>query len=110
MRKTTLSLDDEHMTLYEWSGAGAGTILDFPTEQTNRTRSRRVTCSVLALVGSLLTLSGCNTPSPAEQAVGETNMKAGSLYEEATTKPVSAASQEAVGDTMGETPAEQPAR
>jgi hypothetical protein len=109
MRKTIQSLEDEHMALYEWSGAGSGTILDFPG-QTNRTRSRRVTCSVLALMGSLLVLSGCNTPSPAEQAAGETNMKAGSLYEEATTKPVSAESPEAAGHALGEAPAEQPAR
>ena len=109
MRKTPQFLDDEHMALYEWSGAGAGTTFDFPA-QTNRTRSRHVTCSVLVLMGSLLILSGCNTPSPAEQAAGEMNMKAGSLYEEATSRPVSAESPEAAGHTMGEAPAEQPAR
>lgn len=109
MRKTTQHLDDEHMQLYEWSGAGAGTVCDIPA-QSKRTYRWRAACGVLALMGGLLILSGCNTPNPAEQAVGEMNMKAGSLYEQATSKPSSAESPEAAGYAMGEAPAEQPAK
>ena len=109
MHKTTHPLDDEHMTLYEWSGANAGTIIDLPP-QTKQPGSRPVACSVLTLMGSLLVLSGCNTQSPAEQAAGDMNMKAGSLYEEAKSKPVSADSPDATGHAMGEASAEQPAR
>jgi len=113
MRKTMQYLDDEHMQLYEWSGAGAGTICDIPA-QSKRTDSWHAAYRVLALMGSLLTLNACNTPSPAEQAseqaAGELNMKAGSLYEQATSRPAPAESPEAAGYAMGEVPAGQPAR
>lgn len=109
MRKTPQALDDEHMQLYEWCGAGAGTVCDIPAQST-RTYPWHAACSVLALMSGLLTLAGCNTPSPAEQAVGETNMKAGSLYEEAASRPATAESPEAAGHAMGEALAEQPAR
>jgi hypothetical protein len=67
------------------------------------------------MVSSLLMLSACNTQTPAEQAseqaAGEMNMKAGSLYEETPTKPAATAeSPETVGHAMGEVPPEQPAR
>ena len=111
MRKTTQYLNDEHMQLYQWCGAGAGTICDIPAPS-KRSTSRLTACGVLALMGSLLILSGCNTQNPAEQANGqaaeETRMKAGSLYEEDTSKPASVQSPEAAG-YAGETPAEQPA-
>jgi len=109
MRKTMQYLDDEHMQLYEWSGAGAGTICDIPA-QSKRTDSWHAVYRVLALMGSLLTLSACNTPGPAEQAAGELNMKAGSQYEQATSRPAPAESPEAAGYAMGEVPAGQPAR
>ena len=102
MRKTTQHLDDEHMRLYEWSGAGAGTICDIPA-QSKRTYPWHAAYSVLALMGSLLTLSGCNTQSPAEQAseqAGGMKMKGRSLYEEATSKPVPAKSPKAAGHAM----------
>ena len=113
MRKTPQYLNDEHMQLYEWCGAGAGTVCDIPA-QSKRTISRCTACGVLALMGSLLILSGCNTQSPAEQASGQAvediKMKAGSLYEEDTSKPASVQSPEAAGYAVGETPAEQSAR
>lgn len=113
MRKTTQHLDDEHMQLYEWCGAGAGTICDIPA-QSKRTHRWPAACGVLALMSSLLILSACKTQSPAEQAseqaVGEMSMKAGALYEEATSRPASAQSPEAAGYAMGEVPAEQPVR
>jgi hypothetical protein len=111
MRKTTQHLDDEHMLMYEWSGAGAGTICDIPA-QSKRTHPWHAANSVLALMSSLLILGGCNTQSPAEQTSEQAvdKMKAGPLYEQATSRPAPAESPEAAGYAMGEVPAEQPAR
>ncbi len=107
MRKTMQHLDDEHMRLYEWSGAGTGFTVP---AKSKRTHSWHASYSVLAVMTSLLILSGCNSKSPAEsaneQAVGEIKMKEGALYEEATSSPAVAESPEAAGYAMGEVPAE----
>ena len=111
MRKTMQHLDDEHMRLYEWSGAGTG--LTVPAKS-KRTHSWHASYSVLTMMTSLLILSGCNSKSPAEsaneQAAGEIKMKEGALYEEATPKPAAEDSPEAAGYALGEAPAEGPAR
>ena len=113
MRKTPQYPNDEHMQFYEWCGSGPATICDLPAHS-RLTTSRRTACGVLALMGGLLMLAGCANQSPAEQANGQAAeepnpMKAGSLYEENTSKPASIPSPEASGHAMGETPAEQPA-
>jgi hypothetical protein len=99
MRKTSHYLDDEHMQLYEWSGASAGTVCGIP-EKSERTFHWFAAYSILALMSSLLILNGCKTQSPAEQAVEEMKMKGRSLYEEATSRPVPAKSPKAAGHAM----------
>lgn len=113
MRKPPQYPDDEHMQYYEWCGAGSATICDLPA-QSRLTTARRTACGVLTLIGGLLVLAGCANRDPAEQAnvqpVEEpTQMKAGSLYEEDTSKPASLQSPEAAGHALGESLAEQPA-
>ena len=108
MRKTLQHLDDEHMQLYEWSGAG---MVCIAPEKSKRTHSWHASYSVLAVMTSLLVLSGCNSKNPAESAsqsgVGDIKIKEGSLNEEATSKPAAAESSEAAGHAMGKGPAEQ---
>ncbi len=107
MRKTTHHLDDEHMRLYEWSGAGSG--CHIPAQSTC-THAWHASYGVLAVMTGLLILSGCNTQSPAERVVEDMKTNGGTLYEESMSKPVPAESPEAAGYAMGEAPAEQPAR
>lgn len=67
MYKTTQHLNDEHMRLYEWSGAGAVIQPAIP-EKSKRTHSWHASYDVLALLTSLLILNGCDNKGPAEQA------------------------------------------
>jgi hypothetical protein len=107
MRKTTQHLDDEHMRLYEWSGAGMGCHIP---AKSKRTHPWHASYSVLAVMTSLLILNGCNTQSPAERVVEDMKIKGETLYEEAMSKPVPTESPEAAGYAMDEASAEQPAR
>jgi hypothetical protein len=68
MRKTTQHLDDEHMVLYEWSGAGT---FGHGPEKSKRTHPWHASYSVLAVMASLLILSGFNSKTPAEPASGQ---------------------------------------
>lgn len=69
MYQTTQHLDDEHMRLYEWSGAGAGTtLLGAIPEKSKRTHAWHASYGVLALLTSLLALNGCDSKGPVEQA------------------------------------------
>jgi hypothetical protein len=65
MRKTTQHLDDEHMRLYEWSGAGMG--CNVPP-QSKCTRPWNAASGVLAVMTGLLILGGCNATRQAETA------------------------------------------
>ncbi|MDP1645703.1 MAG: hypothetical protein Q8L71_09415 [Thiobacillus sp.] len=67
MYKTTQHLNDEHMRLYEWSGAGAVMQPAIPAKS-KRTHSWHASYDVLALLTSLLILNGCDNKGPAEQA------------------------------------------
>jgi hypothetical protein len=111
MRKTMQHLDDEHMQLYEWSGAGAGTNSGIPA-RSKRAHAWHASYSVLALMTSLLILNGCNK-GPVEQsselAGKETEKKGGPLFENAASRPEPAESPEAAGPEMDETPSEPPA-
>ncbi len=68
MYKTMQHLNDEHMRLYEWSGAGAGTLLRGAPEKSTRTHAWFAPCGILALMASLLALNGCDSKDPVEQA------------------------------------------
>lgn len=67
MAKTTAHLDDEHMMLYEWSGAGTGAAGLVP-RRSKRTHPWHASYAVLALLTSLLTLGGCSGKDATEQA------------------------------------------
>ena len=86
---TTLKhLDDEHMRLYEWSGAGTGMATVVP-ERSKRTHAWHASYGVLALLTSLLTLNGCDRKGPGEQvgqAVRNMKKEAGSLKDDARAK------------------------
>lgn len=65
MNKILPHLTDEHMNLYEWSGAlGA----DSRLTARRRTPAWRASYGVLALLTTLLILNGCERQGPAEQA------------------------------------------
>lgn len=69
MYQTTQHLNDEHMQLYEWSGAGAGTrLLGAAPRKSKRTHAWHASYGVLALLTSLLALNGCDSKGPVEQA------------------------------------------
>ncbi len=68
MHKTMQHLNDEHMRLYEWSGAGSGTLLQGAPEKSIRTHAWFAPYAILALLASLLALSGCDSQGPVEQA------------------------------------------
>lgn len=69
MHQTMQHLNDEHMRLYEWSGAGAGIRLQAAAPQkSKRTHAWHASYGVLALLTSLLALNGCDSKGPVEQA------------------------------------------
>ena len=68
MVKTMQHLNDEHMRLYEWSGAGAGTLLHGAPEKSIRMHAWFASYGILALLISLLALNGCDSQGPVEQA------------------------------------------
>lgn len=72
MYPTMKHLDDEHMRLYEWSGAGAGMVPGIP-EKSKRTHTWHASYGVLALLTSLLALNGCDRKGPTEQAGEQVN-------------------------------------
>ena len=57
MDKNTRYLNDEHMRLYEWSGAGTGMQHRLPTGS-KRSHAGHASYGVLAVLTSLLVLSG----------------------------------------------------
>ncbi len=101
---TSNHLNDEHMRLYEWSGAVMQHAI--PTGS-KRTHPWHASYSVLALLTSLLILNGCDNKGPAEQAgeqvdqaVQDMKQEAGSLLDDTTAKPGPA---EEAGRTLDET-------
>lgn len=67
MYPTMKHLDDEHMRLYEWSGAGAGMAIILP-DKPKRGRVWHVSYALLALLASLLALNGCDRKDLTERA------------------------------------------
>jgi hypothetical protein len=103
MRKTTQHLNDEHMRLYEWSGAGVQNAIPSGSK---RSHPWHASYGVLALLTSLLVLNGCDNKGPAEQAGEQVDQaakkmkeEAGPLFDNATAKPGPA---EEAGRTLDE--------
>ncbi|MBW8328924.1 MAG: hypothetical protein K0M48_07185 [Thiobacillus sp.] len=94
MHTSTHHLNDEHMRLYEWSGAVMQHAI--PTGS-KRTHPWHASYSVLALLTSLLILNGCDNKG---QAVQDMKKEAGSLLDDTTAKPGPA---EEAGRTLDET-------
>lgn len=67
MRNIPPYLNDEHMQLYEWNGAGIGMQHDLQVRTQTRS-SWHASYAVLALLTSLLVLNGCDSKRPAETA------------------------------------------
>lgn len=59
--------DDEHMTHFEWSGAGTGMAHTLPVD-TKRDHPWHASYGILALLTTLLILNGCDRQGPAEHA------------------------------------------
>ncbi|MFP5404421.1 MAG: hypothetical protein ACLGG2_06990 [Gammaproteobacteria bacterium] len=58
---------DEHMTHYEWSGAGTGMAHRLPADA-KRDHPWHASYGILALLTTLLILNGCDRQGPAERA------------------------------------------
>lgn len=82
MRKTTQHLDDEHMQLYEWSGAGTGLAFSLPG-RSKRSHPWHASYAVLAVLTSLLILNGCDNQGPAERAGERVDRSVQDIKEEA---------------------------
>jgi len=109
MRRIPSYLKDEHMKLYEWSGAGTGIAFSMPAKS-KRTHPWHASYAVLASLTSLLILNGCDKQGTAEQAseqVGQAidDMKPQPLYQDPASLPVPA--EAAAPATEPEQPAEQ---
>lgn len=94
-------LNDEHMRLYEWSGAGPG-IVGPPELRSKRSHPWHASYGVLAVLTSLLIL-GCGNQNPvgqvdpAAERVPEP-LKAGPPYDSTTAAP--AATPGSAGETV----------
>jgi hypothetical protein len=113
MQKTTPHLDDEHMKLYEWSGASAGMACTV-SAKSKRTHPWHASHGVLAVLTSLLILSACDSKNPVEQAseqvVEQMKHDASAPQDQTTAPPMPAApAGEAAGHAMDETPPVRPA-
>lgn len=93
MSKTMLHLNDEHMQLYEWSGAGTDIAVSMPAKS-KRAHPWQASYAVLGVLTSLMILSGCDKQGPAEQAGEqmdrsgqEMKTEANAQFDEPTAKP-----------------------
>ena len=116
MDQTMHHLNDEHMRLYEWSGAGAGiTLTGAIPEKSKRTHAWHASYGVLALLTSLLALNGCDNTGPAEQAGEQVDQATREMQKEEARPPLSenspsvsapeqaAPAQDATGEQPGST-------
>jgi len=88
MRKMPQYLNDEHMKLYEWSGAGAGIAFSLPAKS-KRTHPWHASYAVLASLTSLLILNGCISKPSAEQVALKFQQSKAPPHEATTAQPVS---------------------
>lgn len=84
MHKPTQHLNDEHMRLYEWSGAGMQ--IAFPAKS-KRTHPWHASYGVLALLTSLLALNACDNTGPTEQAGEQLDQAVKEMKETGRTQP-----------------------
>jgi hypothetical protein len=105
MSKTMLHLNDEHMQLYEWSGAGTDIAVSMPA-RSKRAHPWQASYAVLGVLTSLMILSGCDKQGPAEQAgeqvdrsVQEMKAEANALFDSPPPNPGPA---EEAGRTLDE--------
>ena len=96
MRKTSQHLNDEHMRLYEWSGAGPGITLNLPA-RSKRSHPWHASNAVLAVMTTLLILNGCDSkassagaPYGVDQATPTAKGGKGPLYDELGAEPAQA--------------------
>lgn len=75
MPSNTQYLNDEHMQLYTWSGAGTGAGCVIP-QKSRRTHAWHASSAVLAVLTTLLLLNGCDNKGPAEQAGAQVDQAA----------------------------------
>ena len=88
-------LNDEHMQFYEWSGAGTGmqhaVMQHAALPRSKRSHPWHASYAVLALLTSLLIVSGCDSKGPTEKAgeqVGKAREEeAGKRIDEAPAEP-----------------------
>lgn len=84
MKKPAPHLADEHMSSYEWRG---GLVRFGPSAETRRPRRWHASHGVLALMTSLLILSGCDRQNPAETTGEAPAHDATPLYDETANPP-----------------------
>lgn len=102
MDRTMKHLSDEHMRLYEWSGAGAGIALTGgDPKKSKRTHAWHASYSVLALLTTLLVMNGCDSKRP-EERTGERVDQAVKDTPEGTSDPGATESPGSTPDQTGE--------
>lgn len=101
MHTSSQYLDDEHMQLYKWSGAGTGCVVP---QQSRRTHSWHASSAVLALMTALLLLNGCDKMDSAEQADTPVDQTVQDMQEPAAPQDAPQNENGATGD--GTTPAD----
>ncbi len=106
MRTTMQHLNDEHMQLYEWSGAGIASAIP---ARSKRTHPWHASYGVLAVLTSLLILNGCDNAGTAERA-GEQVDQAAQTLKDGAKPPVDTAAEESgrAPDDAGEPAAKKP--
>ncbi|OJW42234.1 MAG: hypothetical protein BGO60_13780 [Thiobacillus sp. 65-1059] len=90
MRTTMQHLNDEHMQLYEWSGAGIASAIPAGSK---RSHPWHASYGVLAVLTSLLILNGCDNAGTAERAGEQVDQAAQALKDGAEPR-VDAAAEE----------------
>ncbi|MDQ1314018.1 MAG: hypothetical protein QG662_127 [Pseudomonadota bacterium] len=75
MRNSSQHLDDEHMKLYEWSGAGTSVIFSMPPKS-KRTHPWHASYAMLAVMASLMTPTGHSIKIPVKQTGMRVALKA----------------------------------
>lgn len=89
MDQTMPYLNDEHMQLYEWSGAGAGITLTSMPKSRQRARAWHPLYGILALLTTLLAVNGCDSQGgPAEQASEQVTQAIKEMQEAQTRQPM----------------------
>ncbi|MHB1092786.1 hypothetical protein [Thiobacillus sp.] len=100
MDQTMPYLNDEHMQLYEWSGAGAGITLAGMPKAAQGARDWHPLYGILALLTTLLALNGCDSPGPAELASEQVEQAIKEMQEAQTHQPMKTGTVDEYGSTL----------